>query len=278
MYVRWRTDPSCEVVLRQCASTPDHRRLASRERADGSPLPAAVAHGTNRLPAKCADAQTSPRGATTTTPRPSALTQESVGALVGLMAGPVGMVVGAMTGTLAGAIRDFWIAGVDLDFVAEAERMLLPGKVALVAEVDEEWAVPVDASLEASGNAVFRRARSEVIDTQFDHAIGGFKGEIEQLGAEAAHSTGEAKSKLQVQDRQCKSGSRACRTAREAARGSTQTIGRREGAGDQEAARSRERRSQGHTRRPGRACETRISARGAKLLKALGLTKEALAV
>ena len=60
------------------------------------------------------------------------------------MAGPVGMVVGAMTGTLAGAIRDFWIAGVDLDFVDEAERMLLPGKVALVAEVDEEWAVPVE--------------------------------------------------------------------------------------------------------------------------------------
>ena len=88
---------------------------------------------------------------------------------------------------------------VDLDFVEEAEKMLLPGKVALVAEVDEEWVVSVDASLEASGGTLFRRARSEVIDTQFDHAIGACKGEIKELEAEAAHATGEAKSKLQVQ-------------------------------------------------------------------------------
>jgi len=69
----------------------------------------------------------------------------AVGALVGLLAGPVGMAVGAVTGTLAGSIRDFWVAGVDLDFVEEAEKMLLPGKVTLVAEVDEEWVVPVRA-------------------------------------------------------------------------------------------------------------------------------------
>lgn len=95
---------------------------------------------------------------------------------------------------------------VDLDFVEEAEKMLLPGKVALVAEVDEEWVVSVDAALEASGGTVFRRARPEVIDTQFDHATGAFKGEIKQLEAEAAHSTGEAKSKLQVQIASAKAG------------------------------------------------------------------------
>ena len=123
----------------------------------------------------------------------------AVGALVGLLAGPVGMAVGAVTGTLAGSIRDFWVAGVDLDFVEEAEKMLLPGKVALVAEVDEEWVVPVDAALEEAGGKVFRRARSEVVDAQFDHDIAVFKGEIKELEAEAAHATGVGKAKLQAQ-------------------------------------------------------------------------------
>lgn len=61
----------------------------------------------------------------------------AVGSLIGLLGGPVGLVAGALTGALVGAIRDFWVAGVDLDFV-EAGKGLLPGKVALVAEVEEE--------------------------------------------------------------------------------------------------------------------------------------------
>lgn len=140
----------------------------------------------------------------------------AVGALVGLMAGPAGLAIGAVTGTLAGAIRDFRVAGVDLDFVEEAENMLLPGKVALVAEVDEEWVVPVDSALEASGGTVPRRARSEVIDTQFDQNIAACKGEIKELEAEAVHATGAAKSRLQTQVVAAKSGlSRAVQHARQ---------------------------------------------------------------
>ena len=44
----------------------------------------------------------------------------AVGSLIGLLSGPVGVAVDALTGSLEGAVRDFWTAGVGLDFVEEA--------------------------------------------------------------------------------------------------------------------------------------------------------------
>lgn len=122
----------------------------------------------------------------------------AVGSLIGLLGGPVAMAIGAVTGSVAGAVRDFWVAGVGLDFVEAATRHLQPGKVALVAEIEEEWVIPVDAALEAAGGQVFRRARSEVAEAQFDHDIAAFKAEIEELESEASHASGAAKTKLQA--------------------------------------------------------------------------------
>ena len=202
----------------------------------------------------------------------------AVRALVGLMAGPVGMAVGALTGTVAGAIRDFWVAGVDLDFVEEAEKMLRPGKVALVAEVDEEWVVPVDSALEASGGTVFRRARSEFVDTQFDHNIEVFKGEIDELEAEAAHASGAARSKLQAQVVAAKAGlARAVKHAK-------QRVEALEHEADGKAAALKEQLTHAKGEVKG-TLEDRVQrvksayhARGAKLSRAWGLTKEALAI
>ena len=122
----------------------------------------------------------------------------AVGSLIGLLGGPVGMAIGAVTGTVAGAVRDFWVAGVGLDFVEAATQHLQPGKVALVAEIEEEWVIPVDAALEAAGGQVFRRARSEVAEAQFDHDIAAFKAEIKELESEASHASGAAKTRLQA--------------------------------------------------------------------------------
>ena len=44
----------------------------------------------------------------------------AVGSLTGLLSGPGGCCGGALTGSLVGAVRDFWTAGVGLDFVEEA--------------------------------------------------------------------------------------------------------------------------------------------------------------
>jgi len=122
----------------------------------------------------------------------------AVGSLIGLLGGPVGVAVGAMAGVTVGAVRDFWVAGVGLDFIDEAEKHLQPGKVALVAEIEEEWVIPVDAALEAVGGHVFRRTRSEVEEAQFDHDIAAFKSEIDELESEASHAGDAAKTKLQA--------------------------------------------------------------------------------
>jgi uncharacterized membrane protein len=122
----------------------------------------------------------------------------AVGSLIGLLGGPVGVVLGAATGTVLGAVRDFWVAGVGLDFVEEAQKVLQPGKVALVAEIEEEWVIPVDSALEALGGQVFRRKRSELAEAQFDHDIAAFKSEVKELEDEADRASGSAKVKLQA--------------------------------------------------------------------------------
>lgn len=122
----------------------------------------------------------------------------AVGSLVGLLGGPAGVAVGALTGTAAGAVRDFWAAGVGLDFVEEATQHLQAGKVALVAEIEEEWIIPVDSALEAVGGQVMRRTRTEVAEAQFNHEIAAFKSEIKDLESEASHAGSSAKAQLQA--------------------------------------------------------------------------------
>jgi len=132
-------------------------------------------------------------------PGPTAtVTGLAVGSLVGLLGGPAGLVIGAATGTLVGAVRDFWVAGVGLDFIESTTRHLQPGTVALVAEVEEEWVIPVDVALEALGAQVFRRSRTELAEAQVDHDIATFKAEIKELESEASHASGAAKAQLQT--------------------------------------------------------------------------------
>lgn len=207
-----------------------------------------------------------------------AATGLAVGSLIGLLGGPVGVAVGAVTGTVAGAVRDFWAAGVGLDFIESAALHLLPGKVALVAEVEEEWVIPVDAALQAVGGHVFRRTRTEVAEAQYDHDIAAFKSEIKELQSEASHANGLAKTQLQSK----------LGTAKASLDGAVQRAKLRVEALKHEAGTKAEslKLQMGQTEG---AVKTRIEdrmkrvrsayhARGAKLSHAWSLTKEALAV
>lgn len=120
-----------------------------------------------------------------------------VGSLIGLLGGPAGVALGALAGTTAGALRDFWVAGVGMDFVEEVTRHLRPGRVALVAEIEEEWVLPADSALEAAGGTVFRRDRVDVLDAQLDSDMATLKLELKALQAEAAQATAEARLRLQ---------------------------------------------------------------------------------
>ena len=202
----------------------------------------------------------------------------AVGSLIGLLGGPVGVVVGAATGAVAGALRDFWVAGVGLDFIDEATRHLQPGTVAVVAEVEEEWVIPVDTALDALGGQVFRRSRSDVAEAQFDHDIAAFKAEIRDLEAEAARASGTVQARLQAKLAVAKS-SLAAATHR-----AQQRVDglKHEADAKAESLKLQLGQAQGDVKaridERMKRVKTAYHARGAKLSQAWSLTKEALAV
>ncbi len=201
----------------------------------------------------------------------------AVGSLIGLLGGPVGVAIGAVTGTVAGAVRDFWVAGVGLDFIEAATQHLQPGKVALVAEIEEEWVIPVDSALEAAAGQVFRRTRTEVAEAQFDHDIAAFKAEIKELESEASHASGAAKTKLQAKlattkaslDGAVHRGQQRLDTLKQEAEAKAESLKQQlsQAKGDVKA------RIEGRMKR----VKSAYHARGAKLAQAWSLAKEAMA-
>ncbi len=121
------------------------------------------------------------------------------GSLIGMIGGPVGMAIGALAGSYGGLVYDVAHLGVGQDYLAEVERSLGPGKAAVVAEVWEEWTLPVDTRMEALGGVVYRRTRSEVLDIVMERDIAALKADLAELEAERDRATGEARAKLQKQ-------------------------------------------------------------------------------
>jgi uncharacterized membrane protein len=144
------------------------------------------------------------------------------GSLIGLLGGPVGVAIGAYVGTVGGVLYDLAKVGVGEDFLNEVGQRLQPGKVGVVAEVWEEWVMPVDARMEAAGGVVFRRARGEVLDYQIERDAASLKAEMADLKAEYARADKEAKEKLQAKinaaNAQVKATQDRAKTALEAAK------------------------------------------------------------
>jgi uncharacterized membrane protein len=106
------------------------------------------------------------------------------GSLVGLIGGPVGVAVGATAGMFGGLLYDTAELGVSEDFLAE---------------VWEEWMLPVDTRMEALGGIVFRRSRNEVLDIVVERDVEALEADLADLETEYNQATGEAKVKLQEQ-------------------------------------------------------------------------------
>jgi uncharacterized membrane protein len=118
------------------------------------------------------------------------------GGLVGLLGGPAGVAVGAYVGGFGGMMFDLFNAGVSMDFVDEVSASLTPGKVAVVADIDETWVTPVDTRLEALGGTTFRRYSGDVIDDELIRETEAARMELDQLRAELRESSGEAKANV----------------------------------------------------------------------------------
>lgn len=120
------------------------------------------------------------------------------GSLLGLLGGPVGVVIGVSLGTSGGMLYDLAQLGVGQDYLFEAGKSLLPGKAAVVAEVWENWMLPVDSRMEALGGIVFRRTRRDVLDDQIEKDIAALNADLAELEAEFEQANAEAKTKLQI--------------------------------------------------------------------------------
>src|SRR6516225_7348505 len=119
------------------------------------------------------------------------------GSLIGVLGGPVGMLAGATAGMSIGAGADLSDASLSADFLDDVRKVLKPNKVALVAEVDEEWVTPVDTRMEAIGGTVFRRSVTDVADKIQDEHIAAMKADLAQMKAEHAQGRADQKAKLQ---------------------------------------------------------------------------------
>jgi uncharacterized membrane protein len=110
----------------------------------------------------------------------------TVGAFIGLLAGPVGLFAGAVAGALIGFGVELGRAGVTDEFVADVGTALTPGKVAVVADTMEDWMIPLNTRIEQLGGVVFRRTRTQVKQTQRNLDAAEHRAEMEQLRAERA--------------------------------------------------------------------------------------------
>jgi uncharacterized membrane protein len=122
----------------------------------------------------------------------------SFGSLIGLLAGPAGVALGAAAGMAAGSTVDLDNIRVGSDFVDDVQKGLSPKKVALIAEIEEEWTTPVDTKMEAVGGTVYRRALSEVQDKVNEEDAAAMKADLAQLKAEHAKAQADRKAKLQA--------------------------------------------------------------------------------
>ena len=120
----------------------------------------------------------------------------TLGSLIGVLFGPVGLAIGATAGFTGGATADVYNSGVGDDFIDDVSKSLLPSKVALVAEIEEDWTTPVDTRMEAIGGLVFRRALSEVKHQVHEESVNSMKADMAQFKAEQAQAHADRKGKL----------------------------------------------------------------------------------
>lgn len=115
------------------------------------------------------------------------------GGLIGLAGGPAGAAVGTMAayaaagstiGGTTGLLFDLGYVGVNAEFLDDVSEILIPGKSAVLAEVDEDWITPVDSKIEQLGGIVFRRPRYEVVDDQLFRESEAFKTEMQDIRKE----------------------------------------------------------------------------------------------
>ena len=121
----------------------------------------------------------------------------SLGSLIGLLGGPAGVAIGATLGFGAGSAADIDNARIGDDFITDVTKQLRPNRVAVLAEIEEDWTTPVDTRMEAIGGTVYRRALSEARKTSNEEEVAAMKADLAQMKAEHGKVHADRKDKLQ---------------------------------------------------------------------------------
>jgi len=120
----------------------------------------------------------------------------TVGALIGLLGGPPGVVVGATTGALVGSIGEVEETGMPDEFVTDVATLLTPGKAAVVADIAEDYPAALDTRMQQIGGVVFRHTRTPVDTTPEDRDAAAHQAEMEQLQAKRAQARADRLTKI----------------------------------------------------------------------------------
>ena len=96
-----------------------------------------------------------------------ALTGMAIGGLIGMLAGPVGLVVGLFTGTVIGGVSDAGHYDFEGDFAKKIEANMPVGTVLIIAEIDEDGVGFIDSSLKPFDATIIRSD----VDFEFDQYV-----------------------------------------------------------------------------------------------------------
>jgi uncharacterized membrane protein len=119
------------------------------------------------------------------------------GGLIGILGGPAGMAIGATIGGFTGFLFDLDESGIGATFLDDVSKTLIPGKAAVLADVDESWTTPVDARLNERGGIVFRRLRAEVVEDQLARESAAFDADLKALQDDLKQGAAENKAAIQ---------------------------------------------------------------------------------
>ena len=123
-----------------------------------------------------------------------------LGGLVGALAGSVGAVVlGASLGGLTGSLADLGENGINVRFADEVAQAMLPGKVAVLAEIDEGWTAPLDSAIRNAGGEIFRKNRADIADAQWASDLAAYRAELAALQERLAAAADDKKAALLTQ-------------------------------------------------------------------------------
>lgn len=121
-----------------------------------------------------------------------------IGALVGALGGPAGLAAGALVGSIAGEGVDLSKAGMGRHFLDDVARTLLPGRAAVIAEIQDLSPAALDAQMTALGGTVSRLDPAEVKQALLEERHAAIKVECAQEQGEK-HAAAEREAHTEVE-------------------------------------------------------------------------------